>query len=370
MEQNQQQVTQLPNSAFARILLDWYDTIEIQLPWRGTHDPYAIWLSEIMLQQTRVTAVKEYYKRWLEKFPDVDKLAAASLNEVLKAWEGLGYYTRARNVHKLAKIIVNDHQGEFPNNAETLQKLPGIGRYTSAAIASIAFDERVAVLDGNVIRILSRLLDLPDEINQPKVQAKLWGVAESLLPKKRSGDYNQAIMDLGRTICVPRNPNCQECPVRKFCLAYKNKTTHLRPVKKAKEKIPNVYAAAAVIRDKQQRILLVQRPPEGLLGCLWMLPQGRCEFSENFQDCLRRNIQNDFGVEILVGEEMAYAKQTFTHFHFLLRAFSCEIVKGKVKPSNNFAWVKFSDLNQYSFGKADRAVIDAIQKWQPRLFEE
>ena len=197
MEQNQQQVTQLPNSAFARILLDWYDTIEIQLPWRGTHDPYAIWLSEIMLQQTRVTAVKEYYARWLEKFPTIEKLAAASLDEVLKMWEGLGYYTRARNVLKLAKIIVSEHHGKFPTSSEALKTLPGIGRYTAAAIASIAFDERVAVLDGNVIRILSRLLDLPDEINQPKVQAKLWNVAESLLPKKRSGDYNQAMMDLG-----------------------------------------------------------------------------------------------------------------------------------------------------------------------------
>ena len=356
----------LPHPSFAKSLLRWYDTAKISLPWRGVNDPYQIWLSEIMLQQTRVVAVKEYYKNWLEKFPTIEKLAAASLDEVLKAWEGLGYYTRVRNVHKLANIIVNDHHGKFPNTSEALQALPGIGRYTAAAIASIAFDERVAVLDGNVIRILSRLLDLPDEVNQSKVQEKLWNVAESLLPKKRSGDYNQAIMDLGRTICVPRNPNCTQCPVQKFCLAYENKTTHLRPVKKAKAKIPNVYVAAAVIRDKQQRILLVQRPPEGLLGGLWMLPQAQCEADENFQDCLRRSFQKEVGIEIIVGEEMAHATQTFTHFHLTLRAFACKIVKGKVK--NNFAWVDDAAINQYSFGKADRAVIDALENWQPRLF--
>ena len=328
---SQQSSELLPHPSFAKSLLRWYDAAKISLPWRGVNDPYQIWLSEIMLQQTRVVAVKEYYKNWLEKFPTIEKLAAASLDEVLKVWEGLGYYTRARNVHKLANIIVNEQQGKFPNTAEALQTLPGIGRYTAAAIASIAFDERVAVLDGNVIRILSRLLDLPDEVNQPKVQAKLWDIAESLLPTKRSGDYNQAIMDLGRTICVPRNPNCTQCPVQKFCLAYKNKTTHLRPVKKAKAKIPNVYAVAAVIRDSRQRILLVQRQPEGLLGGLWMLPQAECEAEENYAECLERSLQKDFGVKVLVGEEMAHATQTFTHFHLTLRAFACEIVKGKVK---------------------------------------
>ncbi len=342
--------------------------MEIQLPWRTAREPHQIWLSEIMLQQTRVAAVKDYYKRWLEKFPSVEKLAAATLDEVLKSWEGLGYYSRARNVHKLAKIIITDHQGKFPNSSEALQTLPGIGRYTAAAIASIAFEERVAVLDGNVIRVLSRLLDLPDEITQPKVQEKLWSVAQSLLPIKRCGDFNQAMMDLGRTICIPKTPNCKECPVRKFCLAEKNKTTHLRPVKKAKAKIPNVYVAAAVIRDQQERILLVQRPPEGLLGGLWMLPQFRYESDENFQDVLAQNFQKDFGVEIFVGEEMARAAQTFTHFHLELFAYACEIRSGKIKSKFKFSWLASGDFDKYSFGKADREIINGLENWQPRLF--
>ncbi len=358
----------LPHPSFAKSLLRWYDAVKISLPWRGVNDPYQIWLSEIMLQQTRVAVVKEYYKNWLEKFPTIETLAEASLDEVLKAWEGLGYYTRARNIHKLAKIIVNEYQGKFPNTSEALQTLPGIGRYTAAAIASIAFDERVAVLDGNVIRILSRLLDLPDQVNQPKVQAKLWNVAESLLPKKRSGDYNQAIMDLGRTICVPRNPNCTQCPVQEFCLAYKNKTTHLRPVKKAKAKIPNVYAAAAVIRDKQGRLLIVQRPLEGLLGGLWMLPQFRCEADEKFQENLTKNFQKDFGAEIIVGEEMARASQPLTHFHLQLFAYACEISSGKIQSKLKFVRATWAELDNYSFGKADREIIEALENWQPRLF--
>jgi A/G-specific adenine glycosylase len=369
MSQPKQPANTLPNATFAKSLLRWYDAEKISLPWRGINDPYQIWLSEIMLQQTRVAAVKEYYKNWIEKFPTVEKLAAASLDEILKMWEGLGYYTRARNVHKLAKIIVADHQGKFPKSAEALQALPGIGRYTAAAIASISFDERVAVLDGNVIRILSRLLDLPDETHQAKIQARLWMVAESLLPKKRCGDFNQAMMDLGRTICIPRTPKCAACPVRKFCLAEKNKTTDLRPVKKAKAKIPNVYAAAAVLRDQQERILLVQRPPEGLLGGLWMLPQFKCEKEESFQESLQREFQIEFAAEIFVGEEMARAAQTFTHFHLQLFAYACEIRAGKIKSKLKIAWANSAELNEYSFGKADREIIDALESWQPLLFE-
>ncbi len=361
-------VTPLPNPSFAKALLRWYDAANISLPWRGVGDPYQIWLSEIMLQQTRVAAAREYYLRWLAKFPTIEILAAASLDEVLKVWEGLGYYTRARNVHKLANIIVNGEGGKFPKSSEVLQTLPGIGRYTAAAISSIAFDERVAVLDGNVIRILSRLLDLPDEINQPKVQTRLWDVAESFLPKNRCGNYNEAIMDLGRTICTPRNPNCGECPVQKFCEAYKNKTTHLRPVKKAKAPIPKNNAAAAVIRDQQQRILLVQRKPEGLLGGLWMLPQANCEADETYQECLQKIFQKDFSAEIFVGEEMAHATQTFTHFHLTLHAFACEIRSGKIKSKLKMNWVALTEINQFSFGKADRAILDALENWQPSLF--
>ncbi len=357
-------------SPFATKLLEWYDSKAVALPWRGSHNAYKIWLSEIMLQQTRVTAVKDYYQKFLTKFPTIETLANASQDEVLKAWEGLGYYSRARNLHKLAKIVAQEMNGKFPETVEALQNLPGIGRYTAAAIASIAFDERAAVLDGNVIRILTRLYDIAEEIGSPKITKQLWDLADSLLPTERYGDYNQAIMDLGRLICLPRNPACQNCPVQQFCQAQKNNTVHLRPVKKAKAPLPNRYAMAAVVRDAQERILLVQRPQDGLLGGLWMLPQIECESDSDEQKILSQYFHAAFGLKIRVAEQMASAKQTFTHFHLLLRAFACEVMSGKLKTPQKTAWASKQEIVNYSFGKSDQQILAALDSWQPSLFAE
>ncbi len=346
------------------------------MPWRGSRDPYRIWLSEVMLQQTRIATVEGYYKRFLKRFPTIKTLAAASLDDVLKSWEGLGYYARARNLHRLAQQVVGELKGRFPSSAEALRQLPGIGRYTAAAIASIAFDQAVAVLDGNVIRVLSRLTDLAEEISQPRVDRELWDLAESLLPSKRPGDYNQALMDLGRAVCVPRRPDCNHCPVQSFCLAFARNTQALRPVKKKKAPLPTIRAAAAVIRDAEGRILLAQRPPDGLLGGLWMLPGGNCEPEENDTDCLRRSLRQSLGIEISVAEEMASAAQTFTHFHLSLRAFACQLIAGVPQSATgtNLVWASAAELAQYGMGKADRQIVNALADpskcRQPRLFEE
>lgn len=360
----------LPDSAFAARLLEWFDQSETEMPWRGQRDPYRIWLSEVMLQQTRIAAAKGYYNRFLERFPTVESLSAASLDEVLKLWEGLGYYARARNLHRVAQLIVTEHSGQFPASAETLQSLPGIGRYTSAAIASIAFGESVAVLDGNVIRVLTRLLDWPDEISQPSVLSRLWETASMLLSPERPGDYNQALMDLGRMICTPRRPACQHCPVHEFCLAAARGTQALRPVKKPKAPLPLVRAAAAVIRDETNRVLLVQRPEDGLLGGLWMLPGGHCDSIESYADCLHRSLAQTLSVQVKVGNEMAATTQTLTHFRLKLRAFVCELVTGTFSNKMRWAWVAPSELSLYSLGKADREVVERLEQWQPRLFEE
>lgn len=357
-------------------LLEWYDAEARALPWRGSRDPYQIWLSEIMLQQTRIAAVEPYYARFLERFPTVQALAAAPLDEVLKAWEGLGYYARARNLHRLAQTLVNEYQGQFPATAEALQKLPGIGRYTAAALASIAFGERAAVLDGNVMRVLARLTDLPDDVTQPATQAQLWQLAESLLqrglPAERPGDYNQALMDLGRLVCTPRRPDCQCCPLAGFCLAQQRGTTAQRPVKKAKTPLLHVRAVGAVLRDEEDRVLLVQRPPKGLLGGLWTLPGGLCEPKEALPDGLRRHVRADLGVEITVAGQMAVATQTLTHLHLTLRAFACEIQAGNPRALGVAAynWVTLAEAQHFSLGKADREVIEKLVHWQPRLFEE
>lgn len=365
-----QAVQPIPDPAFSIALLNWYDQNPAQMPWRGSRDPYRIWLSEVMLQQTRVATVEGYYQRFLERFPTVEALAAAPMDDVLKLWEGLGYYARARNLHRLAQQIVNAHAGQFPSSAEALQQLPGIGRYTAAAIASIAFDQAVAVLDGNVIRVLSRLIDLPEEVSQPRVEQQLWSLAESLLPAERPGDYNQALMDLGRIICTPREPNCPDCPVQAFCMAFARGTQGLRPVKKQKAPLPNVRAAAAVIRDAEGRVLLVQRPAEGLLGGLWALPGGRCEAEETYADCLRRSLQQTLGIEVRVTEEMAATEQMFTHFRLRLRAFACELVSGTPSGDMRSAWAASEELTSYSLGKADREIVERLEQWQPRLFEE
>ncbi|MBS1788094.1 MAG: A/G-specific adenine glycosylase [Acidobacteria bacterium] len=363
-------VRPLPSPAFAIKLLAWYDEATTEMPWRGERDPYRIWLSEVMLQQTRIAAVEGYYRRFLERFPTIQSLAKASLDEVLKLWEGLGYYARARNLHRLAQLVVNEYNGQFPASADALQELPGIGRYTAAAIASIAFGEAVAVLDGNVVRVLTRLIDLAEEISQPKVKEQLWMLANDLLPAKRPGDYNQALMDLGRMICTPRRPDCPHCPVREFCQAAARGTQELRPVKKPKAPLPEVHAAAAVIQDEDGRLLLVRRSEEGLLGGLWMLPGGRCEPGESYADCLQRSLKQTLGVQIRVGQEMAATAQTLTHFRLRLRAFACEVIAGTLPSETHWAWATPPEVSNYSLGKADREIVDRLEQWQPRLFEE
>src|SRR5215212_5496516 len=216
---------------FTADLLNWYDAHAADLPFRRTHDPYRIWLSEIMLQQTQVTTVIPYFERFLARFPTVESLAAAPLDDVLKLWEGLGYYSRARNLHRAAQHIVTDHGAHFPTTAIELQALPGIGRYTAGAIASIAYNEPVAVLDGNVMRVLTRLYDIADDIAAPATQKRLWTLAESLVPPDHPGNFNQAMMELGRTICKPRQPLCAACPVSAHCLAFQRGVQSERPVK-------------------------------------------------------------------------------------------------------------------------------------------
>lgn len=359
----------LPHPDFAAALLQWYDDRATPMPWRGSHDPYRIWLSEVMLQQTRIATVKDYYTRFLATFPTIEALANAALDDVLKTWEGLGYYSRARNLHRLAQVIVTEQQGQFPTTPEALQDLPGIGRYTAAAIASIAFGARAAVLDGNVIRVLTRLLDLPDEIGSPRVEQQLWTLAEALLPGERCGDYNQAVMDLGRMICVPRRPLCEQCSVQAFCAAQANHTQHLRPAKKKKAPLPIVRAAAAVIRDAEGRLLLVQRPATGLLGGLWMLPGGHIEAEEAGANCLRRVLLQTFHLEVTVGAEMAATTQVLTHFRLHLHAFACDLLSASPHEAP-FAWALPDDLARFSMGKADRAITASLAQWQPRLFEE
>lgn len=350
---------------FVHDLLTWYDQHAADLPWRGTRNPYHTWLSEIMLQQTQIETVKPYFTSFLSAYPTVQALAAAPLDDVLKLWEGLGYYSRARNLHRAAQIITNEHAGQFPQTVADLLTLPGVGHYTAGAIASIAFDQRAPVLDGNVIRVFVRLDDLNDDVTQTTTKNELWALAEERVPTKRPGDYNQALMELGQVVCRPKNPDCAACPVQSHCIAFQNGTQRERPVKRKKAPTPHYDVAAGMVWNGAGQVLIAQRPLDGLLGGLWEFPGGKQEANETLQACLQRELREELAIEVEVGELFCVVKHAFTHFKITLHAFTCAYVDTGTEPQRlgvkDYAWVAPNELSTYSFGKADRQVITELQ---------
>jgi A/G-specific adenine glycosylase len=317
-----------------------------------------------MLQQTQIETVKPYFARFLAVFPTVEQLAAAPLDQVLKLWEGLGYYSRARNLHKTAQRVTEQFGGRFPDTVEDLLTLPGIGRYTAGAIASIAYGVRAPVLDGNVIRVLARVLDLSEDVTLPKTQQFLWEQADAFLPADRVGDYNQALMELGQTICKPRQPLCKTCPIQAHCLAFAHGTQDERPVKSKKAPTPHYNVAAGIVRDSHQRILIAQRPLEGLLGGLWEFPGGKQEPDESLPDCLARELHEELAIAVEVGPLFTVVKHAFTHFKITLHAFECRYLDGEPQKLgvHDWAWITEDEFDRYSFGKADREVIQALRQ--------
>lgn len=343
-------------------LLNWFDQNKRDLPWRRNRTPYTAWIAEIMLQQTRVDTVIPYFERWLERFPDVDTLAAASVEEVLRLWEGLGYYSRARSLHKAAGIIVEKHNGILPSDPAELRRLPGIGPYTAGAIASIAYGIPEAALDGNIRRIMARIYDVSDPIRQPETEVKLWKLAKDSLCTSRPGDWNEALMDLGATICLPSSPLCSRCPIRTFCEADKNGTVSERPVVIKAEPIPHYIVTAAVISDAEGRVLLGKRPDRGMLGGLWEFPGGKQEPNETLEDCIRREIREELGVEITVGEPFGVYRHAYTHFKVTLHAFRAVIVSGEpgAIEESELTWSAISELKNYPMGKIDRMISERL----------
>jgi len=253
-------------------LLRWYSQYKRDLPWRHTRDPYKIWVSEIMLQQTQVATVIPYYERWLKAFPSLSALARAPLSKALKLWAGLGYYRRIRMFHQASRHIQKNLHGKIPETSGTLRKLPGIGRYTAGAIASIAYGEKTPVLDGNVIRILTRIFAIPQRADLPGTLEKLWSLAAALLPDKNPGDLNQGLMELGATVCFPSAPQCARCPVRRNCIAHKKGKELFYPVRAQEERYEKLRMAALVLRNDKNEVWLEKQPSHGRWGGLWMFP--------------------------------------------------------------------------------------------------
>ena len=345
-----------------RRLLAWYRTHQRSLPWRETTDPYRIWISEIMLQQTQVDTVIPYYHRFLKTFPTVYALADASAQDVLKAWENMGYYSRARNLHAAAKKIVNQFGGRIPDTPETLKTLPGIGEYTAGAILSIAYGQILPAVDGNVRRILSRIFAIRKPVDDSREQKKLRLLAACLVPVRHPGDFNQALMDLGATICKAQNADCSRCPLAGLCRARLQNLQNVLPITKKASAIPHRQAAAAVIRNAKGLLLVVQRPATGLLASLWKLPGGFIEDTDNIGNSLKQSVKEELDISIRVGRQSASVNHVYTHFRLTLQSYDCLLLKGTPRPlgCQDWQWASPADLKKLPLSKIDRMILTAI----------
>jgi A/G-specific adenine glycosylase len=314
-----------------------------------------------MLQQTQAETVIPFYHRFLQAFPSLDALARASLDEVLKVWENMGYYARARNLHAASRQVVERFGGRFPSTMQEMLSLPGIGSYTAGAILSIAFGKPVAAVDGNITRVLARMYALKDPVNLPFAKGQIHTLADSLVPKKNAGDFNQALMDLGATLCRPKNPGCEHCPVEGLCLARKERSEQTLPVKSKRGPLPHRNATAAIIR-KGGKLLVVQRPEKGLLGGLWKFPGGLTESGETLEASLTRRVMEEVGIAIRVGDALAKVSHAYTHFRLTAHAFSCRPVNGS-RPSSGctgWRWMNENEIRDAAFSKADRKIMAAL----------
>lgn len=351
--------------AFRRALLDWYDENQRDLPWRRASDPYAVWVSEIMLQQTRVDQVRPYYDRFMERFPTVAHLGKAPLEDVLKAWEGMGYYARARNLHRAARRVVDEHGGRIPDDSAQISDLPGIGPYTAAAILSIAFGRDCPVVDGNVVRVLSRLFHLIDDPATSAARKRLDSLAGRLLARGRAGEFNQAMMELGATICTPRQPRCGECPVNPYCKARKTlPDPSVLPRKRPRKQRPHHHVAAGIV-SRNDEVLIVRRPTEGLLGGLWEFPGGIVGKGVEGKTFLAEEIKNTLGIGIRVDSAVATLRHAFTHFEMTLQGYCCSHLEGvaRHRDGNECRWVRFEDLGRFAFPRAYRRLIEAAAEY-------
>ncbi len=353
--------------------MTWYQQNRRDLPWRGESSPYRVWVSEVLLQQTQVATVVPYYQRFMERFPTVADVSAAPLADVLKMWEGLGYYARARYLHQAAMEIVTQYGGQLPNTYAELRRLPGFGEYTAGAVASIAFGEAVAAIDGNVKRVLSRLFAIQTSVTRQlkQIARELVEQASCLLSLDRQdacptspGDWNQALIELGALVCLPKTPRCATCPLNELCQAHQQGLEHVLPLKPVKKKLPHYDVSAAVICQAGQ-YLIAQRPLKGMLGGLWEFPGGKQESGETLSECLQREIREELGLTIEVEQPIISIKHSYTHFKITLHAFYCHLTEPQTPQTLQVAdwqWVTLADMANFAFPRTDLKIIAALQQ--------
>jgi A/G-specific adenine glycosylase len=336
-------------------LMRWYATHQRRMPWRETRDPYRIWLSEVMLQQTQVKTVIPYYHRFLKRFPTIQDLACGDLQEVLKMWEGLGYYARARNFHRAAGVVTDEYDGCIPDRWEVFIKLAGVGEYTASAVQSLAFGHPHAVVDGNVKRVLARLFLISEPVNKPAVYKELKALATRLMDRERPGTFNQAIMELGALVCKPASPECGRCPVQGDCGGFQENRVNEFPKKERRKPVPTVHMIAGVIR-KKGNVLITRRKPEGLLGGLWEFPGGELQKGEDAAAGCVRAIRETTGLKVEIDTHITRVKHAYTHFKIWLDVFYCRVLPGSRVRLNgpvDFHWIRLDDLDAYAFPKAN-----------------
>jgi A/G-specific adenine glycosylase len=333
-------------TAIGRCLAAWYAANRRDLPWRQTTDPYGIWISEVMLQQTQVKSVLPYYQRFIRRFPDVFSLSRADFQTVLKLWQGLGYYSRARNMHKAAGIIVAERDGKFPDDWKGARQLPGIGDYIASAVLSIAFGRPHAVADGNVKRVLGRLLQVERPVNLAASHRLYRDLATRLLDREHPGDHNQAMMELGALVCTPRKPDCPQCPVSKFCRALKSGVTQDYPKRIKRLSLPQRHVAVGVVQ-KKGRILLVQRSEPGLLGGFWEFPGGAVGLDGEPRSACAEQVKGTVNLDISVELHVATVGHTYTHFKLRMEVYLCRWHAGRVflRGPSGFKWLFPSQID-------------------------
>lgn len=348
-------------SSFAKTLTAWYLKNARDLSWRRTKDPYKIWISEIMLQQTTVSAVIPYYEKWIQKFPDVQTLARAPIQVILAQWQGLGYYNRARNLHRSAQIIVDEHESRIPSEPDIVRKLPGFGPYTTGAVLSIAFDKKLSIIDANVRRVVMRILSIEGEADT-KHDKRVLEYLLTVLPEKGVGDFNQGLMELGALVCRSKEPVCVQCPVSKFCLAYKEGRQELIPTPK-KRIVKDINAVIAVIEHKG-KYFIQKRPSKGLLADLWEFPGGKMEAGETPKEALIREVQEELGISPKSVKHLFDVQHFYTQFRVKLSVWRFDPIY-IVPASKDRIWLNPSDFHKYPMPSGSAKIVEKIFKKSP-----
>lgn len=351
-------------AAIRRHLGKWYDGNRRDLPWRQTRDPYAVWVSEVMLQQTQVRTAIPYYHRFLERFPDVMHLAAADEQSVLKNWEGLGYYSRARNLHRASRWIAAHLSGQLPSDWSGMRSLPGVGDYIAAAVLSIAHGRPYAVVDGNVKRVLARLFRVQEPVNRPAGHSVYQALADQLLDVDAPGRHNQAVMELGAVICTPKNPECGRCPIGRFCRSFQAGEVLRYPRRIQSRPVPLKHQVAGVIL-KRGRLLLTRRPDDGFLGGLWEFPGGLLDEGEPPADACARWLDHATGLKVSVDSKVVTVRHAYTHFKLRMDLFLCHWRSGAVSLNGPaaFRWLSIGQLAEFPLHKAVHKALPSLEKW-------